>query len=105
MNNIYDLIIIGAGPAGLSAAIYAGRAKLKTLVVEKNDAGGQIRITSEVVNYPGIEKTNGSTLSETMKKQAKSFGVSFLSAEIGKVNLEKDIKEVVTNNRRCFNWC
>lgn len=96
MNNLYDLIIIGAGPAGLSAAIYAGRAKLKTLVIEKSDVGGQIKITSEVVNYPGVLSTSGTELTGQMKKQAINFGVEFITDDVQEVNLNGDIKEVKT---------
>jgi len=94
--NLYDLIIVGAGPAGLSAAIYAGRAKLKTLVIEKSDIGGQIKITSEVRNYPGIFTTSGQELTSEMKKQALSFGVQFVTDDVVDVSLSGDIKEVKT---------
>ncbi|MGL4547682.1 NAD(P)/FAD-dependent oxidoreductase [Eubacterium aggregans] len=72
------MIIVGGGPAGLSAAIYMARAQYKTLVVEKEHFGGQITITSEVVNYPGVRKTSGTELTEDMRKQAESFGAEFL---------------------------
>ena len=98
MKNMYDLIIIGAGPSGLSAAIYAGRAKLRTLVVEKSEIGGQIKITSEVVNYPGVLKTSGAALTAEMRKQAENFGVTFLNTEISEVELDKDIKVLKTKN-------
>lgn len=94
--DLYDLIVVGAGPAGLSAAIYAGRAKLKTLVIEKAEFGGQIKITSEVVNYPGVFKTSGSELASEMQKQAASFGVEFISDEVVDVDFSGDIKEVKT---------
>ena len=94
---MYDVIIIGAGASGLSAAIYAGRAKLRTLVIEKSDAGGQIKITSEVVNYPGILKTSGAEFAATMKAQAESFGVEFVSGEVTEVDFSQDIKTVTAS--------
>jgi len=96
MGNLYDLIIIGAGPAGLSAAIYAGRAKLKTLLIERSDIGGQIKITSDVVNYPGIPFTSGKDLTEKMRQQAESFGVEFITDEVVEVDFSKDVKEIKT---------
>ena len=94
--NFYDVIIIGGGPAGLSAAIYASRARYRTLIVEKNRIGGQITITSEVVNYPGIEKISGSELTEGMRRQAENFGTEFLIAEVHSFDLDQDIKKVKT---------
>ena len=97
MKKLYDLIIIGAGSAGMSAAIYAGRAKLKTLVLDKDRTGGQIKITAEVVNYPGILRTSGEELAQTMRKQAESFGVKFLSAAVQSVDFSQDIKRLKTS--------
>jgi len=94
--HLYDLIIVGAGPAGLSAAIYAGRAKLKTLVIEKSDIGGQIKITSEVRNYPGVFSTSGEALTAEMKKQAVSFGVTLITDDVVDVDFSGDIKELTT---------
>ncbi|MBG0763586.1 MAG: thioredoxin-disulfide reductase [Tissierellales bacterium] len=75
MENIYDLIIIGAGPAGLSAGIYASRAKLSTLILEKDKTGGQIVTTDEVANYPGsVENPTGPSIVARMVKQAEEFG-------------------------------
>jgi len=75
MNEIFDVIIIGAGPAGLSAGLYAGRARLKTLIIEREKSGGQIAMTSEVENYPGcLEGESGPTLVDRMEHQAVHFG-------------------------------
>ncbi len=94
--NFFDVVIIGGGPAGLSAAIYAARARYRTLVVEKNRIGGQITITSEVVNYPGIEKISGSDLTERMRRQAENFGTEFMIAEVTSFDLSQDIKKIKT---------
>jgi len=75
MSKVYDVIIIGGGPAGLSAALYAGRARLSTLIIEKAREGGQIINTSEIANYPGsMEVESGPTLIDRMVKQVKEFG-------------------------------
>lgn len=95
-DRLYDAIIIGAGPAGLSAAIYAARAKYRVLVLEKNSIGGQITITSEIVNYPGVEEAGGKELTEHMRIQAESFGAEFAIAEVLDMDLEKDIKVLHT---------
>ena len=94
MDNLYDVIIIGGGPAGLTAALYLARARYRTLVVEKEKFGGQITITHEMVNYPGIYKTSGAELTETMRKQAEAFGAEFLLAEVESLDLTGDIKTV-----------
>ena len=96
MQNLYDVIIIGGGPAGLTAALYLARAKYRTLVLEKEKFGGQITITHEVVNYPGVEKTSGAELTETMRKQAESFGAEFMLAEVEQLDLSGDLKTVKT---------
>ncbi len=71
---MYDVIVIGGGPAGLSAGIYLSRAKLKTLILNEGTAGGQMILTHEIANYPGVEKTSGYQLANIMRKQAKDFG-------------------------------
>ena len=95
--NFFDVIIVGGGPAGLSAAIYAARAKYRVLVVEKAEIGGQITITSEVVNYPGVEQASGRSLTAVMRKQALNFGAEFLAAEVTGFSCDGDIKTVSTS--------
>lgn len=97
MSNLYDAIIVGGGPAGLSAAIYLARAKFSVLVIEKEKIGGQITITSEVVNYPGILKTSGQHLTEEMRKQAQNFGAEFLIANVKEVELANPVKKIITD--------
>ncbi len=95
---IYDLIIIGGGPAGLSAGIYAGRAKLNTLIIEKGNYGGQAATTSEIVNYPGVRKTSGPALIEEMRLQNEDFGVHFVKSDVTNVDFSGEVKIVKTIN-------
>ena len=96
VKDLYDAVIIGGGPAGLTAALYLARARYRVLVVEKDHFGGQITITNEVVNYPGVFSTSGSELSETMRKQAEAFGAEFLLAEVTDLDMSGDVKVVRT---------
>ena len=93
---MYDAVIVGGGPAGLSAAIYLARAKCKVLVIEKEKIGGQITITADVVNYPGTGKVSGSELAAQMEEQARGFGAEFVTAEVIGLKLDQDIKELET---------
>ena len=104
MDNLYDVIVIGGGPAGLTAAIYLARAKYRVLVVEKEQFGGQITITSEVVNFPGVFKTSGKNLTETMRKQAEAFGAEFMLAEVSGLDFTSETRKVITNRGElsCF---
>lgn len=97
---IYDVIIIGGGPAGMSAAIYAARARLKTLIIEKAGCGGQIAITDHLENYPGFETgINGFELAVKMQTQATAFGTEITYGEVLSVEVEGNIKRVVLQDK------
>ncbi|WP_353893808.1 thioredoxin-disulfide reductase [Proteinivorax hydrogeniformans] len=95
---IYDVIIVGAGPAGLTAAIYAARAELKTLLIEKNAPGGQASTTDTIENYPGIETVSGPDLAMNMYTQATNLGVELSMDEIIDMELNGDIKTITTDS-------
>lgn len=97
MEKIYDLLVIGGGPAGLSTGIYAGRAKMNTLIIEKGELGGQVNKTFEVSNYPGARDSNGPALMAEMREQAQDFGVNFTTAEVLEVSLDGDVKVLKTD--------
>ena len=95
---MFDIIIIGAGPAGLTAGIYASMANKMVLLLEKTFVGGQVALVAEIKNYPGFESINGFDLSQKMKDQAKKLGVEILNEEVVAVNLTGEVKEVKTHN-------
>lgn len=95
MSQIYDIVVIGGGPAGLSAGLYGSRSKLDVLIIEKEKFGGQITTTAELENYPGsIENCTGPSLSERMKRQAEGFGTKFVKDSVVSVDFTQDIKVV-----------
>ncbi|SHJ73290.1 thioredoxin reductase (NADPH) [Dethiosulfatibacter aminovorans DSM 17477] len=99
MENTYDVIIIGAGPAGLSSGLYASRAKLNTLILEKGKTGGQIVTTDEVANYPGsIEDATGPSIIARMAKQAEEFGAVRKKDAVLDIDLEGKVKTVKCQN-------
>jgi thioredoxin reductase (NADPH) len=100
---IFDLIIVGAGAAGLTAGIYSSRAKLTTLILNEGAVGGQLVLTEEIANYPGVEATKGYLLANTMKKQAKEFGCKIKSnLKIKEYDLQGETKRILTEDGREF---
>lgn len=99
MGKVYDVIVLGAGPAGLAAGLYAGRSRLDTLIIEKSQDGGQISITDSIENYPGqiVEGESGPSLIARMTEQAKKFGAERLSDTINEVKLSGAVKQVICN--------
>jgi thioredoxin reductase (NADPH) len=103
MDEVFDVMIIGAGAAGLTAGIYASRAKLSTLILNEGAIGGQMVLTEEIANYPGVLSTKGYMLANTMKQQAKSFGCKIKSnVKIGRYHLEGKVKTVELEDGRSF---
>ena len=94
MSNVYDVIILGGGPAGLSAGLYAGRSRLSTLIIEKGQDGGQIAITDEIENYPGqmVDGESGPELIARMTAQSAKFGAERVSDTIKEVSLDGEVK-------------
>lgn len=100
MNKVYDVVIIGAGPAGLAAGLYAARAKMKTLILEKSKTGGQIVITHEVANYPGsVQHATGPSLIARMVEQAEEFGAERKKDFIKAIDVEGKIKRLIGENK------
>lgn len=101
--NSYDLIIIGGGPGGMSSALYAGRAKLKTLLIEKSTYGGRIKDTSEIINFPSIKKASGQQLSTLFKEQLNNFdSIEFLKTTV--TNIEKKDDTFIISTKRKGNF-
>lgn len=103
MSDTYDVMILGAGAAGLTAGIYASRAKLRTLILNEGAVGGQMVLTHEIANYPGVENISGYALANIMKKQARDFGCTIKSnVKITRYGLGAGIKEVELEDGRIF---
>jgi len=102
-NSHYDAIVLGAGPAGLTAGIYLSRAKLKTLILDEGTIGGQMVLTHEIANYPGVESISGYQLANIMKKQAKNFGCVIKSnISVQRIELEDEVKSISLSDGNTF---
>lgn len=103
MDDLFDVMIVGAGAAGLTAGIYSSRARLNTLILNEGVVGGQMVFTNEIANYPGVESTHGYALAGVMKKQAKEFGTKIkTNVKIQKYELEGEIKRILLEDGREF---
>lgn len=97
---VYDVIIIGGGPAGITAGIYAVRRNLSTLIIEKTSIGGQILLTNKIENYPGFREISGIELSEGMEKQLRALGAGIVLDEVIGMKLKNHIRTVITNENQ-----
>jgi thioredoxin reductase (NADPH) len=102
MSELYDIVIIGGGPAGLAAGIYGGRAKLKTVILEKGEVGGMACTTREMVNYPGFKNTTGPDLTAAMADHAREFGAEIIREEVVAIELAEDIKTIKTKKGQAY---
>lgn len=100
--HLYDLIIVGAGPAGLSAGLYAGRATLDTLIIEGDTVGGQVTTTSVVYNYPAVEKVDGTQLMNQMQRQVTDFGVAIKHDQIEKYDVTGEVKTLTGKSGQTY---
>ena len=106
MEHIYDVVIIGGGPGGYTAALYCARAGLDTMIIEKLSAGGQMALTSQIDNYPGFDEgVDGFELGEKMQQGAERFGAKSELAEVERVKLDGEIKEIVTSEGTLYSRC
>jgi thioredoxin reductase (NADPH) len=103
MENHFDVIVIGAGAAGLTAGIYLSRSKVKTLILNEGAVGGQMVLTHEIANYPGVENISGYALARTMKMQAQKFGCTIKSnIKITSFELDDSVKKVIVNDKDVY---
>jgi len=97
VEGIIDIAIIGSGPGGMTAAIYAARAGLKTVVFEKATVGGQMGFTNEIENFPGLDKTTGFDLAMILNGQAKKFNTEYVNEEVSSIKKEGDLFKIATS--------
>jgi len=103
MDEIFDVMILGGGAAGLTSGIYSSRAKLNTLILNEGVVGGQMVLTNEIANYPGVETTKGYSVANIMKKQAKDFGCQIKSnIKISEYHINGEVKRMVLEDGRKF---